>query len=271
MTGRRRNKPSVIAISRTGFFALAALCLMWPSFARGEDEKPVLSIKTPYVEIEVSIAKELRSYPQLYATLLADAKKYAEQNRKEAHDAWQTDRPSFRNHPWTFDRGYRLRVAASPYVSVLIDSGEYTGGAHPNSVSDTLLWDTGSNRGIGMQTLFRETAKDGPTTTALAKLVRDAVIAEKKKRDVPVDDPASDNWLEPIKPGFSTLGAPSLAPSTVAGRASGMTFHFSPYGVGAYAEGPYTLFVPFASLEPYLTDDAKKIFAGERPKSDEDE
>jgi Deacetylase PdaC len=213
--------------------------------AKAEDEKPVLSIKTPYVEIEVSIARELRAYPQLYAALFADAKKYTEQNRKEAHDAWQTDRPSFRDQPWTFDRGYRLRAAAPPYVSVLIDSGEFTGGAHPNSVVDTLLWDS--------------------------ELVRDAVIAEKKKRDIPMDDPASDNWLEPIKADFSTLGAPSLAPSTAAGRASGMTFHFSPYGVGAYAEGPYTLFVPFASLEPYLTDDAKKIFAGERPKSDEDE
>jgi hypothetical protein len=249
----------------------AALIVLTALPAEAEAEKPVLSVKTPYVEIEVSIAKELRSYPQLYATLLADAKKYAEQNRKEAHDAWQTDRPSFRDHPWTFDRNYRQRVAAVPYVSVLIDSGEYTGGAHPNSVSDTLLWDSGPNRRAGMETLFRETAKDGPTTIALAKLVRDAVIAEKKKRDIPMDDPATDNWLEPIKPDFSTLGAPSLAPSTEIGRASGMTFHFSPYGVGAYAEGPYTLFVPFASLEPYLTDDAKKIFAGERPKSDEDE
>jgi hypothetical protein len=122
-----------------------------------------------------------------------------------------------------------------------------------------------------MQKLFRETAKDGPTTTALAKLVREAIVAEKKKRDIPVDDPATDTWLEPIKPDFSTLGAPSLAPSTVAGRASGMTFHFSPYGVGPYVEGPYTAFLPFASLDPYLTDEAKKIFAGERPNSDEDE
>jgi hypothetical protein len=262
----------VIANSRIGLLACAAaLCFSWPLAALGEDEKPVLSFKAPYVEIEVSIARELRAYPQFYATLLADAKKYVDQNRKEAHDAWQADRPSFRDHPWTFDRGYRLRAAAGPYVSVLIDSGEYTGGAHPNSVLDTLLWDGGSNRRIGMQTLFRETAKKGPTATALAKLVRDAIIAEKKKREIPIDDPATDPWLEPIKPDFSTLGAPSLAPSTVASRASGMTFHFSPYGVGAYVEGSYTLFIPFASLEPYLTDEAKKLFAGGRPKSDEDE
>jgi hypothetical protein len=272
MTGRRRNKPSVVAISRVGFLALAAACcFLWSSLARSEEEKPVLSVKTPYVEIEVSIAKELRAHPQLYSTLLADAKKYVEQNRKEAHAAWQADRPSFRDHPWTFDRSYRLRVAAGPYVSVLIDSGEYTGGAHPNSVVDTLLWDGGPNRRADMQTLFHETAKDGPTTTALAPLVRDAIVAEKKRRDVPVEDPATDPWLEPINPDFSTLGAPSLAPSTLTGRASGMTFHFSPYGVGPYVEGSYTAFVPFASLDPYLTDAAKKLFAGARPKSDEDE
>jgi hypothetical protein len=272
MTGRPRNNLSVIAISRAGFFACAAaLCLSWPSFARGEDEKPVISVKTSYVEIEVSIAKELRSYSQLYAALAADAKKYADENRKEAQAAWQANRPSFRDQPWTFDRRYRLRVAAGPYVSVLIDSGEYSGGAHPNSLLNTLLWDNGPNRRADMRALFRETAKDWPTATALAKLVRDAIVVEKKKRDVPVDNPATDPWLEPIKPDFSTLGAPSLAPSSVAGHASGITFHFSPYGVGAYVEGPYTLFVPSASLDPYLTDDAKKIFAGERPKSDEDE
>jgi peptidoglycan-N-acetylmuramic acid deacetylase PdaC-like protein len=256
---------------RIAAYLAAALIVLISLPAKAEDEKPALSVKTAYVEIEVSIAKELRTYPQLYSTLLADAKKYVDQNRKEAHAAGVANRPSYRDQPWTFDRSYRLRTAAGPYVSVLIDSGEFTGGAHPNSVVDTLLWDSGPNRRANMQTLFRETAKDEPTTTALAKLVRDAVIAEKKKRDIPMDDPASNIWLEPIKPDFSTLGAPSLAPSNETGCASGMTFHFSPYGVGAYAEGPYTLFVPFTSLEPYLTDDAKKLFAGERPKSDEDE
>jgi hypothetical protein len=275
--GSRSRAPRQNAFFFNSFFCRLASCLaaalivLISLSAGAEDDKPVLSVKTPYVEIEVSIEKELRAYPKLYSTLLADAKTYADQNRKQAHAAWQADRPSFRDQPWTFDRSYRLRAAASPYVSVLIDSGNFTGGAHPNSVSDTLLWDSKPDRRADMQTLFRETAKNGPTTTVLAKLVRDAIIAEKKKRDVPIDDPATDPWLEPIKADFSTLGAPSLAPSTVADRASGMTFHFSPYGVGAYAEGSYTAFVPFSALESYLTDDAKKIFAGERPKSDEDE
>jgi Protein of unknown function (DUF3298) len=260
----------VSVISRACRFAcIAALYFLWPALALGEDEKPIVSIKTKYVEIEVNIDRALHMFPQLYAALAADGKQFAELNRKEALAAWKTDPTLFRDMPWTFDRGYRLRVAALPYVSVLVDTGRFTGGAHPNTVLDTVLWDTRANRNADMESLFRETRKDGPTTTALAKLVRDAIVAEKKRRDFFVDDP--DNWLDAIKPDFSTLGAPSLAPSDVAGRSSGITFHFAPYGVGPYAEGSYTAFVPFPALAPYLTDDAKMIFAGERPKSDEDE
>ena len=269
MTGQRRNKSSVITVSRIGFFVvLAALCFASP-FARGEEEKPALSIKTKYIEIEVVIESALRAYPKLYQTLITEAKKDAEVNRKEAFESWKTDPALFREMRWTFDRNYRLRVAALPYVSVLIDTGTFTGGAHPNTLLETLLWDTRVDRRIEAES-FRETQKGGPTTTALAKLVHNSIIEEKKKRDVPVDE-ETERWLEPIKADFSTLGAPSLAPSTVAGRASGMTFHFSPYGVGPYAEGSYTAFVPSSALDPYLTDEAKKIFAGERPKSDEDE
>ena len=259
-------------IFRIGLVTCAAALVLWPSLLLGQEEKPAISVKTKYLEIDVSIEKALHAYPQLYAALLIDAKEYAAGNQKEAQASWKSDPHLFRSHPWTFDRSYRLRVVAPPFVSVLVDSGEYTGGAHPNSLLDTLLWDSRSNKRVEAETLFRETAEGGPTATALAKLVRDAIIAEKKKREIFVeDDPAKDMWLQSIKPDLSTLGRPSLAPSTVAGRASGMTFHFSPYGIGAYAEGSYTAFVPFAAIEAYLTDEAKKIFAGERPKSDEDE
>jgi len=260
------------AFSRTGRAAFAAALLLWPAIPLSKDEKPAVSIKRKYVEIEISIDPALRTYPRLYSALLAEGKEYAAERRNEAQEAWKTDRVLFGAQRWTFDRSYRLRVAALPFVSVLADNGMFTGGAHPNSVLGTLLWDTRINREIDMETLFRETEKKGPTTTALAKLVRQAIVDEKKKREAYVeDDPATDQWLKPIEADFSTLGAPSLAPSTVRGRASGISFHFSPYGVGPYAEGSYTAFVPYAALEPYLTEEAKQAFAGERPKSDEDE
>ena len=37
------------------------------------------------------------------------------------------------------------------------------------------------------------------------------------------------------------IGAVTLAPSTEAGRSSGLTFHYPPYAVGPYAEGEYVV------------------------------
>jgi Protein of unknown function (DUF3298) len=263
----------LIVFYRIACAALTAALLLSPSSrVHGEDEKPIVSIKTRYVQIHVTIERALRAYQPLYSALVTEARAYAADEQKEAQEAWRTDRALFGNQPWTFDRIYRLRAAALPYVSVLVDDGRFTGGAHPNTILSTVLWDTRANRRVEADELFRETENDGPTVTALAKLVREAILAEKKRREAFVeDDPATDQWLQPIKADFSTLGTPSLAPSTVAVRAAGMTFHFSPYGVGPYAEGSYTAFVPFSALAPYLTEAAKAIFAGERPQSDADE
>ena len=62
----------------------------------------------------------------------------------------------------------------------------------------------------------------------------------------------------------------TLAPSTVAGKSSGLTFHYPPYAVGPYAEGEYVAFVPWETLKPFLTPEGAKIFAGARPKGDDD-
>ena len=62
----------------------------------------------------------------------------------------------------------------------------------------------------------------------------------------------------------------TLAPSTVAGKSSGLTFHYAPYAVGPYAEGEYVAFVPWETLKPNLTPEGAKTFAGARPKDDDD-
>ena len=72
-----------------------------------------------------------------------------------------------------------------------------------------------------------------------------------------------------IEPKLLKIGPVSLAPSTEEGKSSGLTFHYSPYAVGAYAEGPYVAFVPWETLKPYLTPEGARIFGGARPKGDE--
>jgi hypothetical protein len=119
--------------------------------------------------------------------------------------------------------------------------------------------------------------------TALAQLAKLAVAAEKISRDIPA---GGDDTLPPgmtpeqylpkdtfindgIKPELLKLGPVTLAPSTEQGKSSGLTFHYSPYGVGPYAEGPYTVFVPWTAFRQYLSAEGTAIFAGTRPKGDD--
>ena len=125
-----------------------------------------------------------------------------------------------------------------------------------------------------------------PHTFPIAKLVRIAVATEKrerwkesrsddeKKEPLPsVEDSVSrDEQLQrAIQPRLLKIGPISLAPSTAAGKSSGLTFHFSPYDVDAYAAGPYTVFVPWTALKPFLSPEGAAIFGGERPKGDDDD
>jgi len=205
--------------------------------------------------------------------------------RAEADEEYKSDQGYFRGgRRYTYERGYAFRsLVAGRYLSIVRDDGTYTGGAHPNTRLDTILWDRTGKKRISVRPFFNETADNGPTMTALAALVRRAVTierqerregamneSERKKFVATLDDTiAKDEQLkEAIQPSLLKLGPISLAPSKTPNKSSGLTFHFSPYDVDAYAAGPYTVFVHWADLKPYLSAEGASIFAGERPEKD---
>ena len=114
----------------------------------------------------------------------------------------------------------------------------------------------------------------------LAQAARIAVAAEKLSRDaINVDVPKEkltperlaelDRFIaDGVQPSLLKIGPISLAPSTETGKSSGLTFHYSPYAVGAYAEGPYTVFVPWTTFQTHLSSQGAAIFGGQRPESD---
>jgi hypothetical protein len=253
-------------------------------------EKSAIEIKTRAAEITVTIDKELKAHPGLPENLRAEGQRYAAKARAEADKEYRESPEWFKENGgrrWTYDLVYTQRsVVADRYVSVLRDDGTYTGGAHPNTVTETILWDKAQKKRISIRPFFSETADRGPTMTAMAKLVRIAVATEKrerwkesrsddeKKEPLPsVEDSVSrDEQLQrAIQPRLLKIGPISLAPSTAAGKSSGLTFHFSPYDVDAYAAGPYTVFVPWTALKPFLSPEGAAIFGGERPKGNDDD
>ncbi|HUC50886.1 MAG TPA: RsiV family protein [Xanthobacteraceae bacterium] len=243
------------------------------------------SVKTPIVEISVDVDEALKAYPGVFDNCAAEAKSYAAAMRAQAEKEHREDPAAFRDGmQWTYDRAYTLRSVVGGYVSIVRSDDTFEGGAHPNHAVDTILWDSRAQKRISIRPFFTETADNGPTMKALAEAAKLAVAGLKIANDIPVGDedklpaditPAQylrrDTFInDGIKPSLLRLGPVTLAPSTEAGKSSGLTFHYSPYAVGPYVEGSYTAFVPWTAFRQYLSPDGAALFGGTRPSSDAD-
>ena len=245
----------------------AALCLA--ASAHAAKDKPALAIKTKSIEASVSIGNDLKAYPGLYDNLLAEGRRQiekwrvsADKDRKDAPDAFADGRR------YSFERSYTQRSAIGRYVSV--ERGDYLNshGAHPNSETDTILWDANAKKRVSIRPFFKETAPGGPTLDRVAKAIRARLAGEKKARGGDEVDPDTDTELANVKPDLLKMGAVALVPSTETAKSAGLIFHFSPYAVGSYAEGPYSAFVSWQTFKDDLSPEGAALFGGERPKGD---
>ncbi|WP_316233079.1 DUF3298 and DUF4163 domain-containing protein [Bradyrhizobium sp. SZCCHNPS2010] len=254
--------------SRFSFALLLGLLALAPGFAA--EPKPDASIKTKAVEATVTLDAQIKADPALAANCLAEGRKWIDKQAADAAKEFKEDKELFRDGPYSFGRDYSVRsIVADRYVSVV--RGDYmdTHGAHPNRTIDTILWDKAENKRISIRPFFTETADNGPTMKAMLKAIIVSLTAEKKKRDAA--ETATDEWFKGLEPKLLKIGAVTLAPSTEAGKSSGLTFHYPPYAVGPYAEGDYVAFVPWETLKPYLSAEGQAIFGGSRPKGDAEE
>jgi hypothetical protein len=255
----------------TTVIAAFATVLALSGPAKAGEPKPAISITSKTIELTVTIDDALKRYPGLYNNLLAEGRHGSSKWGAQAQTERAGDKFSIREgRTWTYTLSYRLRSeVAQRYISIIREEGSYEGGAHPNSSINTILWDTYTQKRTSMRPFFMEAVDNGPTMTVLATSIQAALAAAKKARGAEVaDNWEKDTWLAAVKPQILDLGAVTLAPSTVPGKSSGLTFHFSPYGVGSYAEGSYTAFVPWTDFKAFLSSAGQAIFAGERPPKD---
>lgn len=226
--------------------------------------------ETKAVSFKLTIADTLKAAPALFGNLEAEGRGWIDRGRREAEQEYGRD-PSFfaDGRTWSYECSYTLLSTVDPFVSVLRTDYSFQGGAHPNTVVDTILWDNRSNKRVSVRPLFVETKDGGPTMTALAALIRDAVAKEKRARGIEVAaNPAKDEWLKAIEPSLLKLGPLALARSTESGKSGGLTVHFSPYAVGPYVEGRYTALIPWRGFAQYLSPEGRTVFGGEPVRPD---
>lgn len=211
---------------RTIGFAGAVACSAGLGIAFAAEPKTGFSVKTKWVEATVILDARVKADPALAANCLAEGKAWAAKNRADADKERKQDPGLFRN-AWSFERKYDTRsVVDGRYLSIVRSDYEYTGGAHPNSSSNTILWDKSAGKRISIRPFFTETADNGPTLKAMRQGVIASLEAEKKKRGAEGTDASA---IEAIEPKLLKIGPVSLAPSTEEGKSSGLTFHYAPY------------------------------------------
>jgi uncharacterized protein DUF3298 len=255
-------------LKRALCLAGALIVLGSPVFA-GEP-KPDAQLKNKIFDGQVYLDDKVKADPALAADSLAEGRKWIDKAAAEAESTRKQDPQLFRNGRWTYERRYNFRsLVDGHYVSIVRNDYMDTGGAHPNSDVNTILWDSAAKKRVSIRPFFTETADDGPAMKAMLKAVIASLNAEKKKRDA--TETATAEWYKELKPTLLKIGAVTLAPSAQAGKSSGLTFHYPPYAVGPYAEGEYVAFVPWETLKPYLSTEGAKIFGGARPKGDLDQ
>lgn len=138
---------------------------------------------------------------------------------------------------------------------------DFSGGAHPNTVSTGVLWDKALKRMLTPADLFRK----GADLSVLDQALCSAVNAAKRAR---VPDSTSlaiggKDFACPL-----ALDTPFiLAAGTVPGKAGGLIFLIGPYQIGPYAEGAYEIVLPQAVFRSLLAPAYADEFAGQPVKA----
>jgi len=169
--------------------------------------------------------------------LLQDVRRAAAEDRP-AILADPTRGPTY--PPYTLEIRHRLVGATDDYLSLLLTTSVFTGGAHPNTTSVSVNWSIPEGRALTLAELFRPPGspeRPGPETLLPAYCRR--ALAR-------LNPPPDPDWVA----RGTAWNQENYQRWTIAPH--GLQLTFDAYQVGSYAEGAYEVVMPFALLRANL-------------------
>ncbi|MBA4804884.1 MAG: DUF3298 domain-containing protein [Brevundimonas sp.] len=216
--------------------------------------------KTPWAEVSLALPEGLKPQTDLHARLYSEEvrklRQFVEGAQGERTEAgFDESMP-----PYAKTIEYAVAGQTGKLLSLKRVDYDWSGGAHPNTLTTGLLWDKALKREIGFSDLFRK----GADLSVLDQALCSAVNAAKRAR---VPDSASltlngDDWACPHASATPFVLTPGSAP----GKAAGLTFLIGPYQVGPYAEGAYELAIPATVFRSLLAPAYADEFGGQPTK-----
>ena len=217
--------------------------------------------KTRWADVRLALPEALKAHPDLHARLYAEEvrklRQFVEGAQGELTEAGAaTDRPKYENAVTITAAGETAKL-----LSLKRSSFDYSGGAHPNTLTSGILWDKALKRQIGLADLFRK----GADMTVLDQALCSALNTAKRTR-VPGGGSLTFDSKPFACPRVVTT-AFVLTPGDASGKAAGLTFLIGPYQAGPYVEGGYELAVPATVFRSLLAAAYAGEFGGQLTKA----
>lgn len=190
-------------------------------------------------EFDYAYPVQAAAIPQLRKLLDDDLAAQRSELVDEARGA-RTDAKGSEYPYYPHSRHYEWQVVADlpAWLSLSTLVGGFTGGAHPNYVFDTILWDKRAGQRRDPRALF---ASNEALSRAIRQPFCDALDRQRsKKRGEPVRRDSGEMFSECIDP---------VAETVILGSSNGKAFNrigilVPPYEAGSYAEGAYEVTLP---------------------------
>lgn len=219
--------------------------------------------RTAYSNVSLKLPNAIKPQTDLHARLYSEEvrklQQFAEGAASERLDSAEDGPPN-----WTYEK--QVDITASLETGKLLSlkraDFDFSGGAHPNTLTTGILWDKALKRRIGFTDLFRR----GVDLTALDQALCSAINTAKRAR-VPNSTSLTlgegGEWNCPRASATEFV----LTPGSEPGKAAGLTFLIGPFAVGPYVEGAYEIALPVSSFRSLLAVAYADEFGGQLVKA----
>lgn len=214
--------------------------------------------KTEHATVALTLPEGIKAEPDLHARTYAEEVRGLRQFEEGALAA-RTEAEGDEGMP-PFEKTVTVTVAGQTdrLFSLRREAFDYSGGAHPNTLTTGIVWDRSLKRVIGAPELFRK----GADLTALDQALCTAVNAARRQR-VPdartITLGGRDGWACPRAAETPFV----LAPGDQDGKAGGLIFLIGPYQVGPGVEGGYEIAIPQTAFKSIIATAYAGEFAGQ--------
>ena len=217
-----------------------------------------LTRNEPYLQAEINFPRSVgENAPEIAAVILKES-------RMDMADMERTAKTDAREDmPYDLSSSWEVSGQSGNLMSLVKSTYTFTGGAHGNSYLSGRIYEVSTGRRVQTEELFIDPEA---AASRIIPAVRDVIAAEKAIRfglETGPNKTVTGEVSDAIPMNGQLPAEIALVKSTVPGKFGGLIVMYSPYDIGAYAEGSYEGVVAQEVFAGALKPEYASLFAGD--------